>query len=204
MLCLLLIIGAGLFTTGELTPSDALVENNVPVRAPSSYQVESEVKQQFHLSEASQWDIFGVAVAPVETIDIDDLPETALSLGLIGTFTSTRKNLASAIINVENKGAERIYLNGNIIEGVSLHAVLDNEVILLRGTVLESLKLYDPIVQARSSRPMTTAGVSEVKPSEMSVSFPVVSKKPLLARHQTPLEKQQEALQELRAKKRRN
>ena len=80
-----------------------------------------------------------------------NLPETALQIGLIGTFTSDNDR-ASAVIAVENEQSRRLYPGETIQKGVILNSVHENEVVISRGAVLEVLKLYEPTPHSDPSR----------------------------------------------------
>ncbi len=80
------------------------------------------------------------APAPVQT-EIEDAPETRLSLTLKGTVAADDPDFSLAII-ADSRGEEKVYaIRDSIPGGASLHAVYADRVILNRGGVLEALKL---------------------------------------------------------------
>ncbi|WP_405234688.1 type II secretion system protein GspC [Lentisalinibacter salinarum] len=80
------------------------------------------------------------APAPVQS-EIDDAPETRLSLTLKGTVAADDPAYSLAII-ADSRGEEKVYsIRDSIPGGASLHAVYADRVILNRAGTLEALKL---------------------------------------------------------------
>ncbi|WP_405220226.1 type II secretion system protein GspC [Lentisalinibacter sediminis] len=80
------------------------------------------------------------APAPVQS-EIDDAPETRLSLTLKGTVAADDPAYSLAII-ADSRGDEKVYsIRDSIPGGASLHAVYADRVILNRAGTLEALKL---------------------------------------------------------------
>lgn len=113
------------------------------------------------LKTAAQWNFFGVPDDTPVAVDVDSLNETTLDLKLRGTLTSTNE-LSSAVIAVQGQKSQRVFLKGEITEGVTLHTVNKKEVVIRRGTVLETLTMYEPIVQAASNRPWRKQSVTSI------------------------------------------
>jgi len=88
--------------------------------------------------------LFGEASAdapvPVQS-EIDDAPETRLSLTLKGTVAADDPAFSLAII-ADSRGDEKVYaIRDSIPGGATLHAVYADRVILNRAGTLEALKL---------------------------------------------------------------
>lgn len=80
------------------------------------------------------------APAPVQR-DIDDAPETRLSLTLKGTVAADDPGQSLAII-ADSRGDEKVYsIRDSIPGGATLHAVYADRVLLNRAGTLEALKL---------------------------------------------------------------
>ena len=80
------------------------------------------------------------APAPVQS-EIDDAPETRLSLTLKGTVAADDPDYSLAII-ADSRGEEKVYaIRDSIPGGATLHAVYADRVILNRAGTLEALKL---------------------------------------------------------------
>ncbi len=80
------------------------------------------------------------APAPVQS-EIDDAPETRLSLTLKGTVAADDPAYSLAII-ADSRGDEKVYsIRDSIPGGATLHAVYADRVILNRAGTLEALKL---------------------------------------------------------------
>jgi general secretion pathway protein C len=96
------------------------------------------------------------APAPVQT-EIDDAPETRLSLTLKGTVAADDPALSLAII-ADSRGEEKVYgIRDSIPGGASLHAVYADRVILNRAGVLEALKLPREAEMRRTSTSRQTS-----------------------------------------------
>lgn len=117
--------------------------------------------------------LFGEASAeaapPVQT-EIDDAPETRLSLTLKGTVAADDPEMALAII-ADSRGDEKVYsIRDSIPGGATLHAVYVDRVILNRAGALEALKLPREYKGGTVTRANATSSTRvAIPPSQRSV-----------------------------------
>ncbi|GAB3280284.1 type II secretion system protein N [Parahaliea aestuarii] len=104
-------------------------------------------KLEDHISKHIMGQPAGTALG----ISTELLPETTLNIELIGTFTSDAER-SSAVIAVESSGSNRFYPKEEIQDGVILHSIREAEVIISRGSVLEVLRLHEPVKHTDPSR----------------------------------------------------
>lgn len=100
---------------------------------------------------------------PLTQLDIEKLSETALDLKLIGTFTSNTE-FSSAVIQTDYAESKRVFLRQSIMDGVTVHTINKKQVIIERGSILETLNLHEVNVVehiANPHRPSHNQGTAE-------------------------------------------
>jgi general secretion pathway protein C len=122
---------------GERQTGETALPEVAPVK-PQVSQREELVRQ------LPNWHLFGEVAPeaePVKAVVPVDAPDTRLKLSLHGTFSSTDKELARAII-ADERGNEEMYAVGDILPGnAELSEIQADKVILLRGGRYEVLRL---------------------------------------------------------------
>ncbi|MFK8050053.1 MAG: type II secretion system protein N [Halioglobus sp.] len=114
------------------------VESNRPSRDIMNH--EDEMSQRY--ADYRHWDFFGVPEKVSEELDIKALPKTELDLKLIGTFTSD-KDFSSIVIRNDKGESKRVFLGDEIIAGVNIHTINETQAVIIRGSILETLNLYN-------------------------------------------------------------
>lgn len=148
--------------------------------------------RQYRIKEIGDWGVFGHATEAVIEIDYEALPETDLKLALHGTFTSTSVSSSSALVSVENHELKRVYIGEEISSGVTLHMIHGREVIIQRGSILETLNLHDQVIHTNPGRRNTRQNPPVENESHAYTTSP--------RNFQESLSSQKRKLEELRAK----
>ena len=115
--------------------------------------------------------LFGQAgeVKPVVKEQVDDkAPETRLKLTLHGVFVEQDPNQGAAIIGKEGSKQDYYKVGGSIMNGVTLQAVFDDRVVLLRNGQSEILKF--PKTAKPAEVPQTLANAKSSGSSSESLS----------------------------------
>lgn len=116
--------------------------------------------------------LFGVAAAvePSPVTDVpEDVAETTLNLELKGTLAATTPSEALAII--ADGSTERVYrIDDTIRQGVTLHSVRRDQVILSRNGQLEALKLPQDYSSGPSRRRPAASSRVRATPTQPSVA----------------------------------
>ena len=127
--------------TWDLVGGQHPVETALPEVAPVKPQVDP---QEQLVRQLPNWHLFGEIAPeaePVKAVVPVDAPDTRLKLSLHGTFSSTDKDLARAII-ADERGDEEMYAVGDMLPGnAELSEIQADKVILLRGGRYEVLRL---------------------------------------------------------------
>lgn len=104
--------------------------------------------------------LFG-SYSAVATSDLSAAPETRLDLKLIGILAGTHKNESRAIIARQGVPEAAYALGDDIVNGVTLHAIFPDRVVLSHNGQMETLRL-DP----------TLSGVSSSSDTSPPTAFP--------------------------------
>jgi len=123
----------------------------VPEQAPSS----AEEANRYDLARLTNADLMGAYQKPETPAqqDVEDAPETRLSLKLLGVYAAEEPSLSRAIIASSGKD-EKIYAIGdNISNNVELHSVFPDRVVISRDGKLETLRMErDGLGEQRPAR----------------------------------------------------
>ncbi len=169
-------------------------ESNTP-QSPNTVIAKPDSKTTYPPLAGTHWDFFGVPESTPTKLSIEALPETALDLQLIGTFTSDAE-FSSAVIKTEKGETKRIFLRQSITDGVMLYVVNEKEVVIDRGSVLETLKLYEFDASKQS--------VNSPRPSSSPIATIASPSKPpkraTSSGYQNTVEEQRSAMEERRKK----
>lgn len=117
--------------------------------------------------------IFGKAEAQAEVVEPqeshENLSETRLSLSLKGTIASPQNESSIAII-ADARNDEKVYvLRDTVAQGVTLHAIYADRVVLNRGGSLEVLKLPKDFPQGSQASMRNVATVSRAADDSQSI-----------------------------------
>jgi len=136
----------------------------------TSSEGKNQAEPRADLPQYIHWDFFGIPETENDALDIEALPETTLSLDLFATFTSN-SDFSSAVIRAEGGKSKRIFVNDEISQGVTLHAVSDNKVVIYQGTTLETLTLFEfqPTMTSAGRRRRNSQSLSSVGTTAQSV-----------------------------------
>lgn len=89
------------------------------------------------------YDLFGVYLAKLG----DDLPQSQMNVNIIGLFYSTDPKKSHVILSVDG-AAEKVYAKGDTIsDGVRLHRIHQNGIVLKRNEQLESISFKNESLQ---------------------------------------------------------
>lgn len=117
-----------------------------PWRAPPATRAASgnEAGPSFDLEQIVAAELFGKWEPPEEVPeeqDVEDAPETQLSLRLLGVWAADEPSLSRAII-ASSRNDEEIYaVDDTISRGVTLHSIFPDRVIISRAGTLETLRM---------------------------------------------------------------
>lgn len=134
------------------TPQLEIIKSQKISISSSDNFVEKNVSTIHKFADASHWDFFGTPELSLPELDIEALPESALDLKLIGTFTSDTQ-FSSAVIKTGDGKSKRVFLHQPILDGVTLHTINELQVVVNRGSILETLKLYDLTASDHAANP---------------------------------------------------
>lgn len=186
-------ITIGIFDFRVQEPRGVLDEESKIPHLPNTVVAKPDSETTYPPITGKHWDFFGVPESAPSKLNIEALPETALDLELIGTFTSDAE-FSSAVIKTETGDTKRVFLRQPITKGVRLHIVNEKEVVIDRGSVLETLKLYEFDAKKQS--------VNSPRPSSIPIaSNALVSKRPKRASssgYQNTVEEQRGAMEKRR------
>jgi len=118
--------------------------------------------------------LFGDYQAPAspELVEMDQAPETRLSLTLLGILAADRDKESRALIGSQD-GEEKPYSVGDdVVRGVNLQAIFPDRVILARNGQLETLRLDKdkagaPLAPGTASAPASAAPAGNTDTAQM-------------------------------------
>ena len=127
----------------QITPGQSTTQPNQTADRPENYGL-------------GQLNLFGSVeekVAPV----VVDAPKTSLNLELQGIFTNNDPSLSSAIVAQKGKSGELFKIGDQLPGNAILNAVLDDHILLKRGSRIEKLAFPDSsLSQLSPSSPRST------------------------------------------------
>lgn len=135
-------LGVALADLGwTLVPAPGNLWRPVSVEQPRAEEAGSN-SPQANMQRLVASELFGKKQASEQAEQrVEDAPETKLSLKLLGVYASDEPSISRAIIASSN-GDEKSYAIGDSIsQGVELHSVFPDRVIISRAGVLETLRM---------------------------------------------------------------
>ena len=135
-------------------------ENMQEVQFITANSADNSLVQNRRTSNLAKLDIFGKSEEEKVLTKNVDLPTTSLNLELRGVFAAENPAESGAIVAQKGKTGELFYIGDRLPGNAILNAVLDDHILIKRGSRLEKLPFPDsssiPSFSASTNRSSTT------------------------------------------------
>ncbi len=147
--------------------------DSIVITPPAQVAGNGGAASQVDVQAIASSHIFGKAEAQAAVAEPqenhENLSETRLSLSLKGTIASPQNESSIAII-ADARNEEKVYvLRDTVTQGVTLHAIYSDRVVLNRGGALEVLKLPKEFPQGSSAQMRNVTSVSRAADESQSI-----------------------------------
>ena len=125
------------------------------------------------IDQIAGWHLFGQPPANFQAVEqTEKLPETRLSLELVGVFVSDDVNASIALIAAKGRSAESFRVGDRVPGNAKLAAVFPNHVVISRGGVREQIRFekrkeaLTPVKKQQTEQTFEPAEPTPTPPSE--------------------------------------
>jgi general secretion pathway protein C len=139
----------------QLVPLPAISETAIPPSSDNSAVRNQSLSIRQKINRIASAELFGSALKEavnVTPVEVEDAPESTLNYKLRGIYYSEDKELASAILQINNKDTKYFRLGDEIDKQIYIKQINPDHILISRQGRLEKLLLEKPLANLKAAR----------------------------------------------------